>query len=156
MTVDFDDDISIFVRVHWITRVLFSVGLVLIAFTIYEMFNHPDRQTAIRLGIEIIVDFGLYKLAGSYIKVNHEYVAVSVPYGIFKIYWPEIKKIRTSGPFIGFFGDDKRVIISLTFANKHALELIEIVKTQAQKHKIEIAALQAGERMPTTHLNSRE
>jgi len=156
MTIDFDDDISIFVRVHWITRVLFSIGLIFIAYTIYEILNHPDQQTILRLGIEVIVDFGLYKLASSYIKVNDEYVAVSVPYGTFKIYWSEITKIQMSGLFIGFFGDNKRVIISLAFANKRSKELLKIIVNQAQKHKSRIESLRIGERMPMTHLNSRE
>jgi hypothetical protein len=156
MTVDFDDDISVIVRVHWITRVMFSVGLVFIGFTIFEFLVNPSKGLATRFFYELIIDFGLYRLASSYIKINSEYVLVNVFYGTFKIYWSEVRTIRISGIFIGFMGDDKRVIISLGFGDRKTRELINTMRQQTIRHKIEIAPLKPGERMPLTHLNTRE
>ena len=151
-----NNETSIIVRVNWVTRFMFSIGLLFAGFTIFEFIIHPAKELLIVLLAEVTIDFGLYKLASSYIKINSDYVLVNVPYGTFKIKWIEVRQIKVSSPLIGFFGDDKRVIISLAFGNRKAGELLNIMYRQAEKYKIEISPLKQGETLPITHLNSRE
>ncbi len=151
-----DNENSIIVRVHWLTRVLFSVGLLVMAFTFFSLLMRPTIQLGEELFIELFVDFGLFKLASSYIEANEEYILVNVFYGTYKIKWVDVRNIKTNGSMIAFIGDDNRVVISLSFAGRRKNELIDLIRKQANKCKIEIKRPEPGEIMPITHLNSRE
>jgi hypothetical protein len=149
-------DDAVIIRVHWATRVLFSAGLLGIALTFAELLLHSSFLQMDILLVEVCVDFGLWKLATSYIEANREYIRVNVFYGTFAIRWTEVTTIITQGAFIAFVGYDKRVVVSLAFAGAGTQKFLKLIQEQADAHRIEIKQLKPSEIMPLTHQNSRE
>jgi hypothetical protein len=147
---------SIKVRVNIFTRILFSTGFVATGIAFLGLIRKPSLESAITTVIFGLIGWGLWSLASSYIEANPEFIAVKVPYGLFKIYWAEVTKILTNGMLIAFIGNDKHVVISLAFAGARTGELIETIDHQAQKRKLEVKKIMPGETMPVTHHNSRE
>lgn len=144
------------VRVNILTRILFSAGFVVAGISLLGLIIQPSLGAAMRTAIIGLIGWGMWSLASSYIEANPEFIAVKVPYGLFKIYWAEVTKIVTDGTLIAFIGSDKRVVISLAFAGARTRELIQTIENQAQQRKLEVKKIMPGETMPVTHHNSRE
>ena len=94
----------------------------------------------------------LWLLANSFIEMSNEKVLVSVPYGRYQIRWDEVNLIETNEQLYAFIGKDKRLVISLTFANKSSRDALELLEIQCKERNIEIKKSLSVSR---THLNTK-
>jgi hypothetical protein len=94
----------------------------------------------------------LWFMAGSYIHMDREAVFISTGYGKFRIHWEEMKYIETDGNIFAFYGDDKRLVITLRFTGSRKQDFIKLMDEQIAPRNIKIIPVMA---VPWTHKNTR-
>ena len=88
----------------------------------------------------------------STIELDLESVVVTAPYGRYKIRWDDVRLIETNGVTIVFRGDDKRLVIVMTFVGQGRREMYKFLNSQIEQRQIEVKPLSS---IPLTHKNTR-
>lgn len=144
---------SIIVKTHWVMKVFSVVGFLLFGFAGFMSFKTGESAVTIAIFLFFAaLSFYVWFLADSFIEVSDEKIMVSVPYGRYQIEWNEITSIETNGRTYAFIGQNKRVVISLTFANRAARQALELINGQCQQRNLEIIN---SATVPQTHHNSK-
>jgi hypothetical protein len=141
------------VKTHWIMKVFSVLGVLLFGVCIIGSIR--DHESIATIGIFAFFAIGsflLWFLSNSFIAISNEKILVSVIYGRFQIRWAEVISIETNGSFICFSGQDKRVVISLSLANRVARQAVDLIHEQCRERHIEIRNVVT---VPLTHHNSR-
>jgi hypothetical protein len=102
--------------------------------------------------------FGLFAFLGwanalSTIQITEKSVTVTVFYGRFRIFWDEVEKIAQSEPFIALIGNGKNVTLSLIFAGKDRVKMLEFFNQQVERRNIRFEKNMT--QFPITHQNAR-
>jgi len=140
------------IQTHWFIKAIAILSILIGVLFIYAWISAISTD-----GWQGTLLFGflgglLWVLASSYIEMTDQHVLVQVPYGRFKINWDEVTRIETNGTYYAFIGEDKRIVIAMSFANSAKRQMYELMKSQAEKRKIEI---KLSGLIPLTHKNSR-
>jgi hypothetical protein len=147
------DSRPIIIKTHWIMKVVAALGIIMFGgFAIIGLLNHEEISI---VGMSFLFALGgiiLWLLANSFIEMSNEKILVSVPYGRYQIRWDEINLIETNEKLYAFIGEDKRLVISLTFANKSSRDALELLEIQCKERNVEIKKSLS---VPRTHLNTK-
>lgn len=121
------------------------------AIAIYTVLQ-ADYQTAIILGIFILFGCLLLLLSRSKIEADAERVVIHTPNGRYGMDWQEVEIIRFNGPNLALEGNDKRLVISLSYAGRSSKKFLELLDQQSMNRLIPI--IRPGTFAPT-HQNTR-
>ncbi len=140
-----------------IVGLLALVGVILF-FMVPEFIKKPSLDLAFFFLFAGFICWLLWGLFGASIEANSEFIRVKAINGRYKIFWQEVTVIRTDGSFMGFIGNDRRLVISLHNQNQEAgmFQLLQLIDEQARRRNIPIEKLTLGQSMPLTHENTRE
>jgi hypothetical protein len=143
------------VGVHWLMLVISVLAtLMFIGFTFIVLRSVQTGSLPGMIFFTLLSAYSAYGiwLSRSSIEMTADDIIVNVPYGRYGIKWQEVKSIETNGQLVAFNGENKRLVISLTFASNQAKAMREFMDSQIKLRQIDV---KQSIRVPRTHMNAR-